>query len=555
MLGMDDQKATEFAATHIGPFINDLVAARQTNFDVNTPLDGIFDVDTLKFEHQRMVDNSDTLRLGQPLQGGRYSDRWVFKVGKGLDNLSRQFGIVGNWEMPFIKTFTNAVQYGIDSTPLINFASPYNRAVMRGEYGTAARNNLTGRTLIGMALGAAGIGAANGGLLSPLAGSKQAQKIERQLSHETLNTLRIGNPLSPDESVVLDFRKGTPLVDNLFLTGKMWQIGQSAWNQEISAGDALVASALSLGDSFGTQGMMRGVGVSLDSFLNPTYSTADNLYRNVVINMAAPFTLPGMRAWDNVTRFTDDTYRDFTTTGNFAEDTRNYALSKLPGWSNLQSPSYDMWGNARPRNDYVGATEDSAVNVTRLLTPVGIHLVPHDKVLEEMKRFGAQGLTVQAPIKQQLVDGVLVPLDQFRDAEGRSLWDEYNDAFASVKIDDRISPGKKVTVRDAMNQFISSPEYADLSDSAVTRLNAGVQQRWVGSRWSQLAGYYLDGKQKAYNHLFKNYEDPSLNDHIYNDFRNPAGMSLQEVIERTKRLVGQKPNEPFGGGLGNGNHQ
>jgi hypothetical protein len=335
----------------------------------------------------------------------------------------------------------------------------------------------------------------------------------------------------------LDFRKGTPLVDNFFLTGKLWQIGQSAWEGDVSAGDALVASALSLGDSFGTQGMMRGVGVSLDSFLNPTYSTADNLYRNVVINMAAPFTLPGMRAWDNVTRFTDDTYRDFTTTGNFAEDTRNYALSKLPGLSNYQSPSYDMWGNPRPRNDYIGATEDSAVNAVRVLTPIGIHLVPHDKVLEEMKRFGAQGMTVQAPMKQQKVDGVLVPLDQFRDANGHSLWDEYNQAFASVKIDDRTEAGKKLTVREAMNQFISSDDYANLSDNAVTKLNTGLQQRWVGSRWSQLAGYYLDGKQKAYNHLFKNTEDSNYNDHIYSEFRNASGLSLMDVIERTKKSV------------------
>lgn len=538
-LGMDNAAAHIYKNTHIDTVTHDLISGRALKFKGATPTQTIFNSNQLSALNKKIIGSTDQFSLSHPLKHSESpyvgatrtnSDRWVFKVGASVDELARYFGIAGTFNVPFAKTFINSAQYGIDSMPIFNMLDPHNQSVWRGDMGREAQDALRGKTFMGAALALMGCGAAMNGMLTAPSGSAGAKKSVAAITGLTDYGLSL--PLAnTDKRVTLDFGRMNPISDLFFLPGRMLQLAHEMDEGHVDFGPAGV-SAIALGmGAFGVNRSLRGTSVNVDALLNPTYSTADSIMRNVVIGGAGTILYPGGRAVDNINMFTDPDYRDY-------HDLKSYVLSKTPLLSNTQGAMYDPFGVPRPRNDYMGATESWASNLTRAFTPLGFKYVVNDPVAKEIERFGVQGMSLTPPTKNVSYEGVTFALDTYRNDKGESLWDAYNKELREIKVPG--PEGKQTAIRDWLNEFIHSDEYKNvLQDNTISR-ETGKTNRFVGSRWARIASMYSDAKTAVvgkYGILFSKPE-------YLNDYRDTHGDSIMSDLEKAKTTQTQSLMQP-----------
>ena len=527
---MDWNDAEQYAVEHVDEVIEDLITARSVDFvdDVAAHLTSKeFGLGELRRLHQNLVDNTDKVALNMSLRNSAYSDRPLFKAGRDWDAfLKGNLGPFGYWLSPFTKTWVNAATYGSELLPGINLLDPHYRAAFTGKAGAEAQANALGKMIMGTSVFMAGAGAAKSGWLSPITPSPDGRSNINQLTGEGLYTMRFGQG---DESVTLNFRKGIPMVDGFFLSGKIWQLGEAAAEGTMGYDEMMVGGMMAAGEAFGSAAMIKGVGVSLDSFLNPSYSTPDNLMRNVVISgMAAPLLNPGQRFWDNITRFTDPHYRDYRTPV-------EYTLSRLPGASNTQSPVYDMFGEGRPRLDYLGDTVPFVGKAVRSLTPIGIRFNTKDALAEEVRRLQQFGHAFTPPNKNVKIEKTTFPLDQYKNDEGKSLWDVYNESFSNAKFSyvgtqsGNTVRKDNLSLREYLSEFIKDDIYQnDMQDTTINKIT-GKRVKFVGSRWAALSEIYQDAKEGALSQITDDLDN-------FKNYTNRDGLTITEVIEQVEKI-------------------
>lgn len=543
--GLAGREAIEYATQHIDQVTEDLIMARSlsSNFRTKGNLKeftpkGVIPTDGLEGLHKQLSFETDRGTLNLPLTSSRtvtkgdgtkkvigghaYSDRWAFKVGRNINEAAAQFGIVGSWELPFVKTFVNSIQYGLDSSTL-GLLSPYIRDGLAGKRGTYEQTRLLGQQIVAGSLGVLGIGAAQRGMLAPPAATVGAQKQNVNLRKENAYTLKYEIPGSKSYTI-LNFNRQSPIADSLFLPGHMWQLSQAYQKGSMSAGGALTAGSLILAQSFGAGRSVRGLSITLDTLLNPTYSTWDNSYRNLVVAGTGTFITP--RALNLGKAFTDPFYRDFSSDReSLTGDVGSFFSSQTPGLSQNNSPAYDMFGNPRPADDYMGATNDIATNLVRGLTATGITYKPVSALNDELSRFGKLGNALTAPTKLLNVDGVPMPLDYFKDeTSGLTLWDEYNRFLREYEPEDDGN-----TLQQVMEDFVSSEEYrTELKDDKVTHIT-GRRVQYKGSRWGELMLRYKLGKDYAKESILGD-------ENLLKLYTNKDGKNILEVLEESKNI-------------------
>lgn len=535
--GMDDAGARQFANYHTGRVVQDIIFARNHNFKTTTgtsPFNTVFNLQQLKNLNELMMGSTDQIRLAHPLtkaksphalptKNGYYatnSDRAIFRTLSNLDNIAREFGIVGTWDFGFIKTFANVMQTGVDNTPVLSLLSPHNQKVALGQMGESARQNLIGKQVLGFGLSLLGFGLAANGTIAPISGSKGAKSMEKQLTGESTYTVNF--PIGEQKGLTLDFTKGSPFIDTVMIPARFWQFGHEAREGGLDPGSAVFGSITATGEAFGSTRFLRGFSVKMDALLDPTYSTADNFYRNVLVGGTYSILPLGGRGWDNITRLTDPNHRDLEITGNFGNDILNYWQAKTWWGSHESHPSYDWVGVERPRDDYIGTTQSFAQNATRALTPVGIKYVADNKLVHEFERFGEQGKAITPPHKNMTLTipgeqiSLPLPLDQFKNANGETLWDAYNKELSGIRRNG-LSP------MDWLNEFVSSETYTDkLTDNTVTKVT-GKRGTILGTRWTELAERYQSLKDEARDKLFGKKEYKT-------DYRNAVGQSINDIV-------------------------
>lgn len=511
--GLNEADATQYAADHIDDVTHDLILARGARFDGNKVKlkQQEFSISDLELTHNRLVNETDKMTLSKQLGSSDYSDRWLFKRGKNLDDLVKGLGIVGTWEMPFVKVMFNAIQYGVDMNPALHFMNGRNRQIMEGVYGQAEKSKLLGKYLLSSVLGLTGIAAANSGMMAPEAGSVQARKVQQSLTGQGQYTMRL--PHGNGSSIVLNFRKGTPLSDAVFMPGHLFQLASESIEGHLDPGASVVAGMSMMVESFNSGSFLRGAAISLDSFLNPTYSTADNLKRNVWDSFFGSVFTP--RYLQDAKRLVDPYYRDF-------HSNLEYTLSRTPGISNTLSPTYDMFGNPRPDDDYIGSTGVLALDATKAVTSVGIKYVQDDPMVRELERFGKQGLALVPPMKTQNLHGVTIPLDQFKNSKGESLWDAFNNEMATLQFP--MEGGGKGSIRDWMNALIQSDAYQKVMKDNEISTDTGKRSIYKGSRWAELSGRYSEAKEYTRQVIGGKPE-------YLNDYKNRDGRSVLEIIQ------------------------
>ncbi len=529
--GMSDLDAMQFANENIDSVTHDLIMARGNNFSDRTPLSNTIRVSTdqLKDMDKKLQLETAKPLLQIPLKGSGYSDRWLFKTLDKVNDLGGLLGLPGKWELPFVKVFANAVQYGADNTPILSLLSPYNWKATKGEMGLRAQNAAIGKQLLGLTLAAGGVGAANAGWLQPTSGSKLASKMDYQLSNESLYSVKL--PSGGHNAVTLNFNRFSPLADGFFLPGQLWQLGNQVRDGKIDVNAASYSAIATAAEAFSSNRFLRGVNVSMDSILNPNYNTPDNFMRSLYASAA-----PGTRPLDNITAWTDPDMRDFS-------DYKSFILSKIPFLSNKVSPQYDLFGNTRPKEDYLGNTKDWAANLIRLVTPIGIKYVTNDRLAKEIERFGRNGQTLSPPGKNMQIQGVLVPLTQYKNKDGESLWDAYNKALSTyqVPLDASVqkhlidgTPLKYGTIRGGLDDLINSQGYKIAKDNEISHV-AGVRQQVYGSRWTAIQGFYQNGKAQIKRQMFGDGSKAWQGQETYfRDYKNANGKSLQQVLMEVK---------------------
>lgn len=543
LYSMNEAAAHAYAAQHLDFVTHELIMGRAMKFKPGMPTySGVFSRTQLKNINAKIIGSTDQFSLSHPLRasesafngGPKHSDRWIFKTGAKIDDLARQFGFAGTWTVPFAKTFFNAVQYGADNIPVLNRLSGTNREILKGNYGREAQYNLLGRTWLGAGLAAIGAGASMTGLVAPITGSRAAVSQQRAITGEGNYTLRI--PIDGQKSATVRFDRMSPISDMMLSPARWWQWGSNTLDGGLDPGAATV-SAMAMGtEAFSVGRFVRGASVGVDSLLNPTYSTADSLYRNVVVGGVGSVVMPGGRALDQVSMFTDPEYRDFNTL-------KEYVAARTPGVNNQMSPLYDPFGNERPRDDYIGTTQDWALNLTRGLTVLGVKYTPNDKISDELSRFGVQGYALTPPSKNVSRDGVMVALDHYRNAKGESLWDLSNKLLREDKRVGAID-GKMVTLREALNQLVHSEDYVKHQhDNTVSRVT-GKTNRFVGSRWGSIQGLYSYAKDRVYGKFGILWSAENLN-----DYKDPDGNTLEKdlndaKLKKSEAQLGPDPNNP-----------
>lgn len=561
---VDEKEAERWVQKHLGTVTEDIIRGRATNFHprkTGAPASPLT-LEQLETINQRIVGRAEHAALAHPLEkasdpyyhpgyevktkGKRphqytSSDRWAFQVMRSFDSTMKKLGLIGTEMAPFTGTFINSAQQAADNIPLLNTASPHFRARLRGEYGPDAQSNAWGKLILGAALATSGICMAKAGVLAPVAGSVSDKKQNKALTGQDTYTIHLDTTEWPEWSkvpgtngVTLNLQRGAPLVDAIFLPARLYQIGFGPEANTMDGQTKLYASIVALSEAFGSGRMLKGLMGSVDSLVNPSYSTPDNFYRNVVLGFSGSVATPGGRINDSLTRFTDPYYRDFTTTGNYFQDLQEYAKSRMVGLSNSESPVYDYFGNPRPRDDYVGDTLPLAVNIAKLVSSVGIKYTVDDPLALELARLGRNGQALTPPKKTLSIEGIKVPIDKFTDSTGKSLWDVYNENFAKLTPRGRLSvnyngDGTR-NVRETMNALINSEDWAIMHDSVASKV-AGTRNIYVGSRWTALYGIYAEAKEEVESMMFGGH-GMAPDEHYFNNFSTPDGKTLREWIEQ-----------------------
>lgn len=551
---MLDKSGTEpykFATQHVNSVTSDLITMRNNGFkDESLLTQNLLNLQQLKNLNEKLIGNTDQMTLSAPLKGAKSayydpaaqffqtnSDRWVYKQFADAQRILDRVPLIGTWVAPFTKVFANGVQYGADSLPGISLMSPYNRQVASGQMGREAQYNFLGRQMIGAVLGLTGAGLAVNGYLAPTSGSKGAKSLDTQLTGQNAYTIRI--PVGEGKAITYNLSKASPIADLLLLPARLYQVAWDASQHDVDTSASFVAAMTTLGEAFSTGRYLRGATLSLDTFMNPTYSSGDNFVKTLEQSLLYNILPLGGTKWKQLTRMTDPYYRDAGYSGNPAVDVWNYWRSVMPWTSKEYSPAYDMFGDPRPRDDYLDTTKISAQNIVRLFTPVGMKYVSNDPFVAEVEKFGKYGQTLTPPTKNVSIGGFTVPLDRFKNEKGESLWDAYNRELRDYRAD---WDGKEMSLREYLNSFIKSDLYQkDLQDNKVSYLT-GKRNAVIGSRWAEISANYLDAKDTV-----KGYFDPitakgESNEEYVTQYRNEQGLTLEQALEKLQEL---KENQEY----------
>lgn len=554
-LGITGAGVHDYAVRMIDDVAEDLIMARTVDFDPNkyTPKSGV-SLEELKMANYQIVTDTDTTKLSRPLRGSgapipeamkglpQNSDRWAFRalsaVDSGLQTVQKVpvIGLLGMPIAPFTKTFANALQFAADAS-IVGALSPYNRRIIAGEFGERAKAQLMGQWALSAGFSVAGLGLSLAGYTDQMGGSKSAVLTNSRIDGESTFTVRV-----PGTELAYDTSKFSPVAEQMMIPAKIAQIGISAGNRDADWYNGMV-QGITLGmETGGSARFLYGGKQILTNALDPTYSTPDSLMKSLVIDPAASTLLPGYI--DDIRNMVDPVYRDpgYDPNKGIWGNIQAKLGSRMPWLSEGYSPNYDLFGNPRPNDDYVGGTVPLALKAAKVALPGRFRYVNRSPLATEIKRFGQLGKTL-TPLQRNLSvnlleaqrrmvetdatsaaavkgSGVTIPLDQFRNSEGKSLWDYYNENFATLK------PYNGMTLTEKLDEIIESDVYKNqMKDNETTKLT-GKRQTIVGSRFATIQEYWQDHKKLAKEQL----EDALVRGKL-EGFTNAAGQDINEVYE------------------------
>lgn len=562
--GINDETALKlFAAENIDNVTEDLMLSRASNFrkskDAYVPENGIFDRDGLLNINFRMTNDIDEARLARPLavpKGRRgwapdevrdvnapvASDRPLFRVlhhtQEALDSMPMSW--LTRPIFPFLKTYGNGIQYLADSTPLMLGSSTNQRAIV-GEFGQRAQSRALGRLAVGSALMGAGALAGISGLveLPPpnLAVARQNSKRPDRQGLHTLN-LNLGTDSKGTEwKAAVDLSRSSQILDPFFLAARVSRAGEAVSSGQTDmwgGSSAILSSVMELG---GTNRLIGAPSQLMNSLVNPTYDTADNVARGLSRVYAPP---PAMLR--NFKNASDPYMRDagYIPGGEgIPENIYNSWKSVTPGASTTTGKSYGLFGEARMDPNYFGPEVPVYVRATRALTPVGLVVSENSPVTKELVKFQMQGKALTPVSKRESLNmpevngtgqAIKIPLDQYTytDASGKtvSLWDKYNELFQNHPELDMSRAGKKMTLFESLNDLVSSNEYRAASQGNQV-INVGGKRTFLtGNQWQQIWAKYSQHKELTREVLTEFLRTPQGK-----KFRNPDGETVQDTYK------------------------